>query len=145
MPNITRKNLGNKKVKTFRKTIIKPPSNKKGVKYLIEPLPTVTTQSPIKGDIIKKYVNGKLVKQVFASEKKIKHVVKKIQDKHRRLRGGSQKTEVANAPAQKVEIETSDKTTFSQSLKSGFGSGLGFGAAFEFIKWIFGSDGDSDE
>lgn len=145
MPNITRKNLGKNRIKTFRKTVIKPPSNKKGVKYLIEPLSAITTQSPIKGDIIKKYVNGKLVKQVFASEKKIKSVAKKIQDKYRKLHGGSQKKEVANPPNQKIEIESSDKTSFSQTLKSGFGTGVGFGAGIELIKWIFGSDGDSDE
>jgi hypothetical protein len=72
-----------------------------------------------------------------------KKTYRKRSGKHNKTRrhGGTKKT-VVDKPQQ---VEVSDKTSFSQSLKSGFGSGLGFGAAFEAIKWIFGSDNDSSD
>lgn len=127
-------------MKTMKKNIIKPPTNERGVKYLIEPMPTVTNQPSLKGDVMKKYVNGKLVKQIFVSDKKISSVMKKISDKHKRH--GGTKDNATNKPQQ---VEVSDNTSFSQSLKTGFGSGLGFGAAFEAIKWFFGSDKSSTD
>jgi hypothetical protein len=140
MSTTTQKKFRKNRVKTMKRNIIKPPTQKKGVKYLIEPMPTVTNQSSLKGDVIKKYKNGKLVKQVFVSDKKIKGIMKKISDKHKHQGGAKEKS--LDKPQQ---VEVSDKTSFSQSLKSGFGTGLGFGAAMEFIKWIFGSDDDSSD
>lgn len=140
--NRTRKNLGKMRgIKTVRNLIIKPPSNKKGTVYLIEPLKTTSSE---KGDIIKKYVNGKLVNQMFASSKKIKMVVKKVSDQHKKQHGGKTPTvtnEVVNG--QKVQIESSDKTTFFQSLKSGFAGGFGFALAIETVEHLF--DGIFDQ
>jgi hypothetical protein len=140
MPKSTQRKISKNRVKTMKNQIIKPPTKEKGVKFLIEPLPTVTNQPSLKGDVMKKYVNGKLVKQIFVSDKKISSVMKKIADKHKRH--GGTKENVTNKPQQ---VEVSDKTSFSQSLKTGFGSGLGFGAAFEAIKWLFGSDNSSSD
>ena len=142
MPRKTERNIktNTRKIKTMKNRVIVPPSNKKGIKYLVEPVKTLTTEPGMKGYIIKKYNKGKLVKQVFVSSQKIKSIVKSVADKHKK--GGT----TPNSD-KKVQIESSDKTSFFQSLKSGFGSGLGFGAAFAVIKSIFGSDdeGDSDE
>jgi hypothetical protein len=141
MPKSTQRKFSKNRVKTMKKNIIKPPTNEKGVKYLIEPMPTVTNHPSLKGDVMKKYVNGKLVKQIFVSDKKISSVMKKISDKHKR-QGGS-KDNATNEP-QKVEVST--KANFWDSFINGFGSGLGFAAAFEAIKQLFGSDkSTSDE
>jgi hypothetical protein len=126
----TRKHLGKSKIRTVRNYIIKPPSNKKGIVYLIEPIKTTLSE---KGDIIKKYINGKLVKQIFASSKQIKMAVKKVLDKHKKQNGG----ETNGVNGQKVQIESSDKTTFFQSLKSGFAGGFGVFAAMETVKYLF--------
>jgi hypothetical protein len=137
MPKSTEKRMQNKKIRTVKNRVVSPPSKKRGIKYLVEPMSSVGT-SVSGGDVFKKYVNGKLVKQVFVSSKKVKSIVKKMADKHKK--GGA----TPNSD-KKVQIESSDKTSFFQSLKSGFGSGLGLAAAFETIKWIFGSSDDGDD
>jgi hypothetical protein len=126
----TRKNLGKSKIRTVKNVIIKPPpSNKKGIVYLIEPIKTTSSQ---KGDIIKKYVNGKLVKQIFASSQNIKMAVKKVLNKHKKYHNGGGEND-----GQKVQIETSDKTTFFQSLKNGFAGGFGVFAAADLVDYLF--------
>lgn len=131
----TRKNIGKfrkNRVKTVKKQIIYPSLQTKGIKYTVEPMPAETIHQSIKGDVVKKYINGKLVKQKFVSDKKINKLIKKIERKFSKKNGGTVSKNV-----QPNQIEVSDKTTFSQSLKSGFGSGLGFAAAFELIGAIF--------
>jgi len=148
MPKSTQRKISKNRVKTMKKQIIKPPTNKRGIIILIEPMPTVTNQPSLKGDVIKKYVNGKLVKQIFVSEKKVKCVMKKISDKYKRYGGSTienpQNIKLTNEQTN-GQVKIADGTTFWQSLKTGFGSGLGFGAAFEAIKWLFGSDKSSTD
>lgn len=136
MPKNTEKIMQNNKIRTVKNRVVSPPSKKKGIKYLVEPMSSIGT-SVSGGDVFKKYVNGKLVKQVFVSSKKVKSIVKKMADKYKK--GGATATPKSDKPYQ---IESSDNTSFFQSLKTGFSSGLGFWAALESIKWIFSSSDD---
>lgn len=145
MPLPSKKKFRKNRVKTMKKKIIKPPTNEKGVKYLIEPMSTVTNHASLKGDVIKKYVNGKLVDQIFVSDKKVKSIMKKISDKYKRYGGQPLDDKKKNPQENPQKVEVSDKTSFGHSLKTGFASGLGFAAAFEAIKWLFGSNKSSSD
>jgi len=104
-----------------------------------------TRDPTIKGDIFKKYVNGVLVKQVFVSKNKLKELVGKMKKKFSKKMGGATKKkqqeiqQIVVQQGQPVpqQVEVSDKTTFGQNVKSGFGSGLGLGLGFEIINSIF--------
>lgn len=132
------------KVRTVKNRII---NNKKtkGVKYTVEPLEAKTRDPTIKGDIFKKYINGVLVKQVFVSKNKLKELVGKMKTFIKRKGGATRKKQPQEAQQIVVQkgqitpqqVEMSDKTTFGQTLKSGFGSGLGLGLGFEIINSIF--------
>ena len=131
------------KVRTVKNRII---NNKKtkGVKYTVEPLESKTRDPTIKGDIFKKYVNGVLVKQVFVSKNKLKELLNKMKKKFSKKMGGAtrKKQQVQQIVVQQgqpvpQQVEVSDKTTFVQNVKSGFGSGLGLGLGFEIINSIF--------
>jgi hypothetical protein len=133
------------KVRTVKNRIIKE-KKIKGVKYTVEPLTAKTRDPTVKGDIFKKYVNGVLVKQVFVSKNKLKELLGKMKKKFSKSMGGAtrkkQPKEVQQIVVQQGQItpqqvEMSDKTTFGQTLKSGFGSGLGLGLGFEIINSIF--------
>lgn len=131
------------KVRTVKNRIIKD-KKIKGIKYTVEPLEAKTRDPTIKGDIFKKYVNGVLVKQVFVSKNKLKELLEKMKKKFSKRMGGATRKKqppqiVVVQQGQPVpqQVEVSDKTTFGQNVKSGFGSGLGLGLGFEIINSIF--------
>lgn len=72
-------------IKTFRSMNTKPQTPKKGTVYFVEPIQSMTNDPTIKGDVFKKFVNGKLVKQIFVSKNRMKKIIKtakKSEKKH---------------------------------------------------------------
>jgi len=130
------------KVRTVKKRIIN--NNKsKGVKYTVEPLEAKTNHRTIDGDIFKKYINGVLVKQVFVSKNKLVGLIEKLKKTIGIKVGGKipegLSRELSRDGPQQIEI--SDKTTFGQTIKSGFGTGfgltLGWGMAEGLMNLLF--------
>lgn len=153
----TSKNRGRKnktvKIRHF-KDLKQQKIAKKGVQISFEKASSLGEGEKPKGDIVKKYVNGKLVAQKFVTEAKLKQLVKK----HARVHGGKSKTNnppTTNNPVGKDPtgkdpagnqqvIVVQDGTNMKQSFASGLGHGIGFGIGFEVVKGvvngIFGSD-----
>ena len=108
---------------------------KKGIVYSIEKPEVISRDNTIEGDIIKKYVDGKLVDQKFITKNKM---LEMSQTYNKIIKGGA----VAQVPQQNVEIkqapptvvQVQDNTSFAQSFRTG----IAFGLAFEFIDRIFG-------
>jgi hypothetical protein len=72
----TRKNLGKPiHINTFKTMASKPKTPKKGVVYYVEPIKSMTNDPTIKGDVFKKFVDGKLIKQVFVSKNRMKKII----------------------------------------------------------------------
>jgi len=65
----------------------KPTTPKKGVAIFVEPIKSMTNDPTIRGDVFKKFVNGKLVKQVFVSKNRMKKIIATAK-KSRRNSGG---------------------------------------------------------
>ena len=134
----------------------KPTTPKKGVAIFVEPIKSMTNDPTIKGDVFKKFVNGKLVKQVFVSKNRMKKIIA-TSKKARRNYGGAatrraypraavkapvkprrvaQQPQIIYAnqpppqgqlPAQ--QIYAADNTTMGQAAKQGLAGGVGFFAA----------------
>jgi len=160
----TSKNRNNKKNRTVKirhfKDLKQQKIAKKGVQISFEKASSLGEgeKNKPKGDIVKKYVNGKLVAQKFVTEAKLKQLVKK----HSKVHGGKSKTNQAAAndpmgkdpmgkdpqgkdPQGKEQvIVIQDGTNMKQSFTSGIGHGIGFGIGIELVKGvingIFGSD-----
>jgi hypothetical protein len=131
----------NIKVQRF-KNIKDRPIPQKGITYSIEKPDVISRDNTIEGDIIKKYVDGKLVDQKFVTKNKILEIA---QNYKKMVKGG-----VANLNTQHPQIVyvqqpqqqhviIQDNTTVAQNVKSGFGLGLGLGAA-EIVLGLFGRD-----
>ena len=72
----TRKNLGKPiHINTFKTMARKPKTPKKGVVYFVEPIKSMTNDPTIEGDVFKKFVDGKLIKQVFVSKNRMKKII----------------------------------------------------------------------
>ena len=72
----TRKNLGKPiHINTFKTMASKPKTPKKGVVYYVEPIKSMTNDPTIKGDVFKKFVDGKLIKQIFVSKNRMKKII----------------------------------------------------------------------
>ena len=120
-------------VKQF-KTIKNRNLPKKGIVYSIEKPGVISRDNTVEGDIIKKYVDGKLVDQKFVTKNKMAEM---SQNYKKLIAGGA----VVGVPQKNVEekqvqptvVQVEDNTSFAQSFKSG----LAFGLAFEFIDRIF--------
>ena len=134
---MTTKSRRRLRVRTVKNRII---NNKKikGVKYTIEPLEAKTHLRSINGDIFKKYIDGVLVKQVFVSKNKLIGLIRNLK-KTFRMNAGGKIYEGTTYDGQQQQVEISDKTTFGQNVKSGFGAGLGVGFAFHIVELIFSS------
>jgi len=121
------------KIRTVRSKIIHPKKNK--TTYTVEPIKADTRDPTVHGQVFKKYKNGKLQKQVFVSDNKLKEIIKKESIKFTRKYlgvGGA-----AAAPANPPEIRVASSTGFFQSMKEGFGLGVGITAAQVFVLSIF--------
>ena len=128
-----------KKLSNKRKTLKFNSKNKNAkfitVKHINDFIPlskgiSYTVEKYNNKDIIKKYINGVLVKQkaitnykIFSFNGGINKVINKA------------KTVVDDNPKTVIAVE--DKTSFFQYIKSGFGSGLGLAVAFESVGRIF--------
>jgi hypothetical protein len=111
----------------------------KGVVYSIEKPEVFSRDTTMKGDIIKKYVDGKLVSQKFVTQNKFLELLEKYK---KMLFGGAAPNPNDIRPAQPVQpaeptvVYVEDRTTFAQSLKTGFA----FAFAFNIIEWLFGNN-----
>ena len=80
-----------KKLRVFTK-LDKKPMKRTGVQYSFESVDVVGNIPGLKGDIVKKYVNGKLKDQKFVTRDKLRKLVKTATVKEeKRLMGGTQK------------------------------------------------------
>ena len=144
----------------------KPRTPKKGVVYFVEPIKTMTNDPTIKGDVFKKFVNGKLVKQVFVSKNRMKKIIKTAKTKIEKQMGGARtrrrvramkgvqmkmKRVLPQLPPQPVyvnqqpppagqvpaqQIYAADNTTMGQAAKQGLAGGLGFWTAEAIIHGV---------
>jgi hypothetical protein len=122
----------NIKIKSFKniKTRHLP---QKGIVYSIEKPDVISRDDNMEGDIIKKYINGKLVSQKFITKNKFLELAEKYK---KMLFGGENVKENQIRPAEPTVVYVQDKTTFAQSFKSG----LGFAFAFNIVGWLFGDN-----
>ena len=169
---VTRNNLEKSiHIKTFKNMNRKPKTPKTGIIYFVEPINSMTNDPTIKGDVFKKFVNGKLVKQVFVSKNRMKKIVKTAKEKalvkkggktrkNRRLRLRMMAKKIVNPslpPPQPVyvnqqppqgqppaqQIYAADNTTMGQAAKQGLAGGVGFFAAEEIVKGVVGAFSDN--
>jgi hypothetical protein len=124
----------NIKVQRF-KNIKDRPVPKKGITYSIEKPDVISRDNTIEGDIIKKYVDGKLVDQKFVTKNKILEIA---QNYKKMFKGGADRIVYVQQP-QEQKLILQDNTTVAQSAKQGFGFGFGFGVA-ELVLGLFGAD-----
>jgi hypothetical protein len=120
----TQKHVGGKKHrKTMKIGTFKNLSNRKivnkGTRYYFEKVDSLGNLP--KGDLVKKFVNGKLVKQKFVTEKKIRDLVKDFKKKSKMMGGDAEKQ---TDKVQKVEVQ--DNTSMFTVLKQSFAGGVGF-------------------
>jgi hypothetical protein len=66
----------------------KPMTPKKGTSFFVEPIQSMTNDPTIKGDVVKKFVDGKLVKQIFVSKNRMKKIVQTAKHKSQKKQGG---------------------------------------------------------
>jgi len=82
-----------KKLRVFKK-LDKKPMKRTGVQYSFESVGVVSSIPGLKGDIVKKYVNGKLKEQKFVTRDKLRKLVKAATIKEeKRLMGGKKVTQ----------------------------------------------------
>jgi len=106
---------------------------KKGIAYSIEKPDVISRDNTIEGDIIKKYVDGKLVDQKFITKNKM---LEMSQNYKKLVVGGAVRQTLKNVevrPAEQVAVRVQDDTSFLQSFKSG----VAYALAFEFIGRLF--------
>jgi len=126
----------NIKFKTF-KNIKNRHLPKKGVVYSIEKPEVFSRDNTLKGDIIKKYVDGKLVSQKFVTQNKFLELLEKY--KKMLLGGAAAPNPNDIRPAQAAQptvVYVQDNTSFFQSLKTGFA----FAFAFNIMELLFGDE-----
>jgi len=114
-----------------------------GTHYYFENVDVISDDPNLQGDLVKKYVNGKLVAQKFVSEDKVKELLKQYADKAKiNVMGGAKKIAPAQNEPQQVVMQnnTSMGTIFKQSFAGGAGATLGVEAMASFLGAIFGSD-----
>jgi hypothetical protein len=103
----------------------------KGTHYVVEPIAVLSDDPKLKGDLFKKYVNGKLVEQKFVTDDKVKEIV---QEEAKRLgnKGGAKAAPVPAANQQVNTIDYRDNTGFVGNAKNAAGTAVGFGAGLAF-------------
>jgi hypothetical protein len=158
----TRKNQRPVHIKTFKSMNSKPATPKKGVAFFVEPIKSMTNDPTIKGDVFKKFVNGKLVKQVFVSKNRMKKIIATAK-KSRRNYGGRvtrrpyPRVAAVRAPAMRPrraaqpvyvnqpppqgqlpaqQIYAADNTSMGQAATQGLAGGVGFFAAQALVEGV---------
>uniref|UniRef100_A0A6C0B7B4 Uncharacterized protein n=1 Tax=viral metagenome TaxID=1070528 RepID=A0A6C0B7B4_9ZZZZ len=132
----------------------------KGVQYTVEPVEVLSNDPKMKGDIVKKHVNGKLVGQKFVTYAKSKIIIAKQADKLKNIQKGGKLTpqqekqllELQKLKAEdeklggKTEIVYKDGTGFIGNVKNAAGAAVGTGAGIAFnviaagaVARVFGS------
>jgi len=118
----------------------------KGVQYTVEPVDVLSNDPKMKGDIVKKHVNGKLVQQKFITYGKSKIIIAKQADKLKNIQKGgklTKKEEELLTKLQKLkaedeklggktEIVYKDGTGFFGNVKNSAGAMVGSGAGLAF-------------
>jgi hypothetical protein len=80
------------KLRTFVK-LDKKPVAQKGIQYSFETVGVVSSTPGLKGDIVKKYVNGKLKEQKFVTREKLRELVRSASKKQVKRIVGGKKTQ----------------------------------------------------
>jgi hypothetical protein len=119
-----------KKVRRVRSLHNSKPA-KKGTHYVVEPIAVLSNDPQIKGDLFKKYVNGKLVEQKFVTDDKVKEIVE-TEAKRLGNKGGAKAAPVPPANQQVNTIDYRDNTGFVGNAKNAAGPAVGFGAGLAF-------------
>ena len=117
----------------------------KGIQYTVEPVEVLSNDPKMKGDIVKKHVNGKLVQQKFITYAKSKIIIAKQADKLKNIQKGGkltkeqeeqllklQKLKEEEGLPQKTEIVYKDGTGFIGNAKNTAGAVVGAGAGMAF-------------
>ena len=133
----------NIKVQRF-KNIKDRPVPKKGITYSIEKPDVISRDNTIEGDIIKKYVDGKLVDQKFVTKNKILEIA---QNYKKMFKGGvanlntqhPQIVYVQPQQPQQQHLIIQRESNFTESFISGLGTGFGVSAGLNFAEWVFGN------
>jgi len=87
-----------KKLRVF-KNLDKKLVSQKGVQYSFEKVDVVSNIPNLKGDIVKKYVNGKLKEQKFVTREKLSKLVESASKKeHKHIIGGKATQKVLKKP-----------------------------------------------
>lgn len=104
---------------------------KKGIHYVVEPVAVLSNDPQIKGDLFKKYVNGKFIEQKFVTNDKMKEIVE-AEAKRVGNKGGAKTVPVPAANQQVNTIDYRDNTGFVGNAKNAAGTAVGFGAGIAF-------------
>lgn len=135
-------NKHNKTAKSSHKKSVHSIPNK-GIFFSVEQIHVESNIPNLKGDIVKKYKNGKLTKQVFVTEKQIKKIAKEklqeLQKKNSQTHGGTIQIGGINTPHQKTPFAVQNKTGIFDSMKQGFGLGVGLTVAQELVGSVIDS------
>jgi len=138
----TQKHVGGKKHrKTMKIGTFKNLRNRKivnkGTRYYFEKVDSVGNLP--KGDLVKKFVNGKLVKQKFVTEKKIRDLVNNLKKKSKMMGGDAEKPTADKVQKVEVQDNTSMFTVLKQSFAGGVGFFLGMRVVDGVVDGIFGN------
>jgi hypothetical protein len=123
----------------------------KGIHFFFEKVDVVSDDPTLKGDLVKKYKNGKLVEQKFVTEDKMNEIAhNQINKSEMAMEGGRAKKVVyvqgpaPQAQPQQVQMQnnTSMGTVFKQSFAGGAGATLGIEAMSGILGAVFGSDNE---
>lgn len=100
-----------KKLRVFSK-LDKKPIAQKGVQFSFEKVGVVSGMPNMEGDIVKKYVNGKLKEQKFVTREKLSQLVKSATKRvmTKKVVGGKIKKPVAYKKPQVVNIQMKSNT-----------------------------------
>jgi len=134
----------------------------KGIQYTIEPVDVLSNDPKMKGDLVKKHVNGKFVEQKFITYGKSKIIIDKQADKLKNVQKGGKLTKQEEELliklqklkaedeklAGKTEIVYKDGTGFIGNVKNSAGAVVGAGAGIAFniiaagaLARVFGDSG----
>jgi hypothetical protein len=102
---------------------------KKGIHYVVEPVVVLSNDPQIKGDLFKKYVNGKFIEQKFVTNDKMKEIVE-TEAKRLGNKGGAKAVPPVNQQVNTIDYR--DNTGFVGNAKNAAGTAVGFGAGIAF-------------
>ena len=137
------KTLKNITLKTFKELKNRPSPSRRGVTYVIENVDLPGTKND--GKIYKKYVNGKLVQQIFVKKTQHKKLLKKAVVKAKRtlknktggLGENNQKIVYIQGPP--PQGDQNQRVTVVDGVKLGFGAEIGAQVAGGLINMVFGN------